>query len=92
MIAVQLARGRVAEIATRLGVTRQSARERWRDLDGEPTPKPGARPGENVLDELMEEAFGLGNGPGSGGVCEPLYLYPHSNGGAVDEQTGESVT
>ncbi|HWM02609.1 MAG TPA: PASTA domain-containing protein [Actinophytocola sp.] len=59
LIAVRTARGRSktwAEIATRLGVTRQSAWERWRDLDDVPTPTPAARPGENVLDELVEEA------------------------------------
>jgi hypothetical protein len=31
-----------AEIATRLGVTRQSAWERWRDLDEAPVPEPAA--------------------------------------------------
>jgi hypothetical protein len=39
--AVRAARGRAkswAEIATRLGVTRQSAWERWRDLDDTPSP------------------------------------------------------
>ena len=39
LAAVRAARGRAktwAEIATRLGVTRQSAWERWRDLDDEP--------------------------------------------------------
>jgi hypothetical protein len=32
-----------AEIATRLGVSRQSAWERWKDLDEEPSPPPPAR-------------------------------------------------
>jgi hypothetical protein len=43
MVAVRTARkhGKSwAEIATRLGVTRQSAWERWRDLDETPTPLP----------------------------------------------------
>jgi hypothetical protein len=155
-----------AEIATRLGVTRQSAWERWRDLDDEPASKPG-RPGEAVLDKLVEEAsreitrrasepavavpdvigldwetarrvllsaqlaaanadpdappsvtgmggtvvldqkpapgervrpgstvtLWLGRGPGSGGVREPLRPRPspRSTGGAVEEETGESV-
>jgi DNA-binding Lrp family transcriptional regulator len=33
-----------AEIATRLGVSRQSAWERWKDLDDEPAPVPPASP------------------------------------------------
>jgi len=47
LAAVRAARGRSkswAEIATRLGVTRQSAWERWRDLDDEP-----ARPSADSL-------------------------------------------
>ena len=39
-----------AEIATRLGVTRQSAWERWRDLDDAPTPS---------LDALIEREAGV---------------------------------
>jgi hypothetical protein len=35
-----------AEIATRLGVTRQSAWERWRELDERATPRPSERLGE----------------------------------------------
>jgi transposase-like protein len=170
LAAVRAARGNAkswAEIATRLGVTRQSAWERWRDLDDEQTGTPP--PPQDVLGELAEAAaheitrsrrettlvavpnvMGLewetahrvlnsarlvavtadpdgpplpvlqfngsvvvdqkpaagerlstgspvtlwfGRGPGSGGVREPLRPHPspRSTGGAVDEQTGESV-
>ena len=174
LAAVRAARGRSktwAEIATRLGVARQSAWERWRDLDDEPggtaaersedpltageramelaaaalgerararrspvvvpdviglewetarrvlssahlvavgadpdAPPPiaGLR-GEVVLDQKPAAGervpagsavtLWLGRGPGSAGVREPLRPYPspRSTGGAVDEQTGESV-
>lgn len=36
------------EIAVRLGVTRQSAWERWRDLDETPGPGPGPQPSEGA--------------------------------------------
>jgi PASTA domain len=55
--AVRAARDRAkswAEIATRLGVTRQSAWERWRDLDDSPPP---ARPSSRLSAE--EVAAGL---------------------------------
>lgn len=169
LAAVRTARGNAkswAEIATRLGVTRQSAWERWRDLDDEPAgsrasaqgapgdlaataareiagsqhgalvvvpdvtglewetahrvlasarlvavsadpdgpplpvlqfsgsvvveqkPAPGERrePGSPVT-------LWFGRGPGSAGVREPLRPHPspRSTGGAVDEQTGQSV-
>jgi PASTA domain len=169
LAAVRAARGNAkswAEIATRLGVTRQSAWERWRDLDDEQAAhQPGA---EDVLGDLVEAAtreitcsrrealvvvpdvtglewetahqvlasarlvavsadpdgppipvlqfsgsvvvdqkpapgerrepgapvtLWFGRGPGSAGVREPLRPRPspRSTGGAVDEQTGESV-
>jgi PASTA domain len=172
LAAVRAARGRAkswAEIATRLGVTRQSAWERWRDLDDEraATVKATAaeRPAEQamglaaaalgeraraqralvvvpdvvglewdtarrvlgsarlaaanadpdaappvlgldgyvVLDQKpaagetapagSSVALWLGRGPGSAGVREPLHPHPspRSTGGAIDEQTGESV-
>ncbi len=164
LAAVRAARGNAktwAEIATRLGVTRQSAWERWRDLDDE-------QPAQDVLGELVDAAareltrppretlvavpnvtglewetahrvlnsarlvavsadpdgpplpvlqftgsvvvdqkpaagervkagspvtLWFGRGPGSAGVREPLRPHPspRSTGGAVDEQTGESV-
>jgi transcriptional regulator with XRE-family HTH domain len=43
-----------AEIATRLGVTRQSAWERWRDLDEDPAPLTAAT--EAAADDLVAEA------------------------------------
>ncbi len=168
LAAVRAARGNAkswAEIATRLGVTRQSAWERWRDLDDEAA---GNRPAADVLGDLagaaareiarsprvatvvVPDVTGLewetahrvlasarlvavsadpdgppmpvlqfngtvvvdqkpapgerrepgspvtlwfGRGPGSAGVREPLRPRPspRSTGGAVDEQTGESV-
>jgi hypothetical protein len=169
LAAVRAARGNAktwAEIATRLGVTRQSAWERWRDLDDE---RPGTRsPTANVLGDLADAAareitrsrretlvvvpdvtglewetahrvlnsarlvavsadpdgppipvlqfngsvvvdqkpapgerlkagspvtLWFGRGPGSAGVREPLRPHPspRSTGGAVNEQTGESV-
>ncbi len=169
LAAVRAARGNAktwAEIATRLGVTRQSAWERWRDLDDEQAPSRAAAP--DVLGDLVADAereitrsrrealvtvpdvMGLewetahrvlnsarlvavsadpdgppipvlqfngslvvdqkpapgqrvkpgssvtlwfGRGPGSAGVREPLRPHPspRSTGGAVNEQTGESV-
>jgi hypothetical protein len=169
LAAVRAARGNAkswAEIATRLGVTRQSAWERWRDLDDEQAAnRPGA---SDLLGDLAEAAareiphsrrealvvvpdvtglewetahrvlasarlvavsadpdgppipvlqfngsvvvdqkpapgerrepgapvtLWFGRGPGSAGVREPLHPRPspRSTGGAVDEQTGESV-
>jgi hypothetical protein len=167
LAAVRTARGSAktwSEIATRLGVTRQSAWERWRDLDDEAA----ASPARDVLGDLADAAareitrarheslvavpdvMGLewetarrvlssarlvavsadpdgppipvlqtngsvvveqkpspgervkagspvtlwfGRGPGSAGVREPLRPRPspRSTGGAVDEQTGETV-
>jgi PASTA domain len=167
LAAVRTARGRSkswAEIATRLGVTRQSAWERWRDLDDEPARPPADQrsadeamdlaaaavgegaararrslvavpdvvglewdtarrvlssarltavgadpdapppsPGSVVVDQKPDAGqrvvagsavtLWLGRGPGSAGVREPLHPRPspRSTGGAVDEQTGESV-
>jgi transposase-like protein len=57
LAAVRAARGNAktwAEIATRLGVTRQSAWERWRDLDDEQTGTPS--PPQDVLGELTDAA------------------------------------
>jgi hypothetical protein len=45
-----------AEIATLLGVTRQSAWERWRDLDDEARPAP--RAARAMRDESSNEAVG----------------------------------
>jgi hypothetical protein len=44
-----------AEIATQLGVTRQSAWERWRDLDDAPRPTP--RPAREMLPEPYDQAI-----------------------------------
>jgi hypothetical protein len=58
LAAVRAARGRAkswAEIATRLGVTRQSAWERWRDLDETPT---RAAAEEAAAAELVTAALG----------------------------------
>jgi hypothetical protein len=61
MVAVRTARrhGKSwAEIATRLGVTRQSAWERWRDLDETPTP-PATSPDTSIdRNETIESAAG----------------------------------
>jgi hypothetical protein len=167
LAAVRAARGNAktwAEIATRLGVTRQSAWERWRDLDDEQPPT--RPPTQDVLADaaarevtrsrrettlvVVPDVTGLewetahrvldsarlvavsadpdgppipvlqfngsvvvdqkpapgerlkagspvtlwfGRGPGSAGVREPLRPHPspRSTGGAVNEQTGESV-
>jgi hypothetical protein len=165
LAAVRAARARSkswAEIATRLGVTRQSAWERWRDLDdesrtadprsaedamdlaaaaigegaararsalvvvpdvgglewdtarrvlssarlramGADPDAPPPWPGSVVLDQKPAAGervpagsavtLWLGRGPGSAGVREPLHPHPtpRATGGAVDEQTGESV-
>jgi hypothetical protein len=63
-----------AEIATRLGMTRQSAWERWRDLDGdeqsgasrvparsgdEPSPSEARRAGQRAVDEAARHAAAL---------------------------------
>ncbi len=60
LAAVRAARGRAkswAEIATRLGVTRQSAWERWRDLDDvPPVARPSAEDVAASLREATEEA------------------------------------
>ncbi|HEY0813022.1 MAG TPA: PASTA domain-containing protein [Pseudonocardia sp.] len=173
LAAVRAARGNAkswAEIATRLGVTRQSAWERWRDLDDEPRGEDvrGDVVSGRLVDEIKADAarelttsrrgalvvvpdvtglewetahrvlraarlvavsadpdgppipvlqsngsvvveqkpapgerrepgspvtLWFGRGPGSAGVREPLRPRPspRSTGGAVDEQTGESV-
>jgi len=159
LAAVRAARGNAkswAEIATRLGVTRQSAWERWRDLDDEPREDPLGAAAREVTSSrraalvVVPDVTGLewetahrvltsarlvavsadpdgppipvlqfsgsvvvdqkpapgerrepgspvtlwfGRGPGSAGVREPLHPRPspRSTGGAVDEQTGESV-
>ena len=77
LVAVRAARANRkswAEIATRLGMTRQSAWERWRDLDGdeqsgatraparsgdEPSPSQARRPGERAMDEAARHAAAL---------------------------------
>lgn len=56
--AVRTARGQRrswAEIAIRLGVTRQSAWERWRDLDEEPAAASGVDPTETVIAAAAQE-------------------------------------
>jgi hypothetical protein len=67
-----------AEIATRLGVTRQSAWERWRDLDERPPAATGpetvdeAMPLSLVVDELLDRAAqDLSRGSGSGPTGAP---------------------
>jgi hypothetical protein len=55
LVAVRAARRHTkswAEIATKLGVTRQSAWERWRDLD-DATPAPAESPADAVKDEAV---------------------------------------
>ena len=44
-----------AEIATHLGVTRQSAWERWRDLDDSPGGEPPLSPISRALDDAAEQ-------------------------------------
>jgi PASTA domain len=44
-----------AEIATKLGVTRQSAWERWRDLDDEPNAQTGETGPEAAIDAAVSE-------------------------------------
>ena len=136
-----------AEIATRLGITRQSAWERWRDLDTDPAPaRASARTATVTVPDVCGLTWGeaqsalvgallygisddpllppferaessgfvvieqkpaageqvqahstvtlwLRRGPGSAGVTAPLEPppTPRVRGGAVDEQTGESV-
>jgi hypothetical protein len=45
-----------AEIATNLGITRQSAWERWREFDEPTEARGGPDPGERVRDEIVEAA------------------------------------
>jgi transposase-like protein len=49
-----------AEIATHLGVTRQSAWERWRDLDDSPGGEPPLSPESTVLDDAAEHLLEMG--------------------------------
>ena len=49
-----------AEIATHLGVTRQSAWERWRDLDDSPGGEPQLSPESTVLDDAAEHLLEMG--------------------------------
>jgi PASTA domain len=49
-----------AEIATHLGVTRQSAWERWRDLDDSPGGEPRSSPQSTVLDDAAEPLVQMG--------------------------------
>ena len=78
--AVRAARGRAkswAEISTRLGVTRQSAWERWRDLDDSPTPRPSGRvPAEEVAVGLREAAEGAAAELMSAALDGPLVVVP----------------
>ena len=49
-----------AEIATHLGVTRQSAWERWRDLDDSPGGEPQRSPESAALDDAAEHLLEMG--------------------------------
>ena len=49
-----------AEIATHLGVTRQSAWERWRDLDDSPGGEPQLSPESTVLDDAAGHLLEMG--------------------------------
>jgi hypothetical protein len=49
-----------AEIATHLGVTRQSAWERWRDLDDSPRREPQLSPEATVLDDAASHLLEMG--------------------------------
>src|SRR5580698_10450690 len=49
-----------AEIATHLGVTRQSAWERWRDLDDSPRGEPPLSSESTVLDGASEHLLEMG--------------------------------
>jgi transposase-like protein len=49
-----------AEIATHLGVTRQSAWERWRDLDDSPGGEPQPSPEKTVLNDAAEHLLEMG--------------------------------
>lgn len=49
-----------AEIATHLGVTRQSAWERWRDLDDSPGGEPQPSPEKTVLNDTAEHLLEMG--------------------------------
>src|ERR1700722_10173740 len=49
-----------AEIATHLGVTRQSAWERWRDLDDSPGGEPQLSPESTVLNDAAEHLLEMG--------------------------------
>src|ERR1700735_1904452 len=49
-----------AEIATHLGVTRQSAWERWRDLDDSPAGEPQPSPEKTVLNDAAEHLLEMG--------------------------------
>src|ERR1700759_961942 len=49
-----------AEIATHLGVTRQSAWERWRDLDDSPGGEPQPSPPPTVLNDAAEHLLEMG--------------------------------
>jgi hypothetical protein len=49
-----------AEIATHLGVTRQSAWERWRDLDDSPGGEPQLSPESTALNDAAEHLLEMG--------------------------------
>src|SRR3984957_6157533 len=49
-----------AEIATHLGITRQSAWERWRDLDDSPRGEPQPSPEKTVLNDAAEHLLEMG--------------------------------
>jgi hypothetical protein len=80
--AVRAARGRAkswAEIATRLGVTRQSAWERWRDLDDSPasSARPSGRvPVEDVAGGLREAVEGAAAELMAAALDGPLVVVP----------------
>jgi hypothetical protein len=77
--AVRAARGRSkswAEIATRLGVTRQSAWERWRDLDDTPPPARRSLSAEEVAAGLREAAEGAATELMAAALDGPLVVVP----------------
>src|ERR1700733_1532230 len=49
-----------AEIATHLGIARQSAWERWRDLDDSPRGEPQLRPESTVLNDAAADLLAMG--------------------------------
>jgi PASTA domain-containing protein len=84
LAAVRAARGRAkswAEIATRLGVTRQSAWERWRDLDDTPqAPLRRSLSAEEVAAGLREAAEGAATELMAAALDGPLVVVPDVTG------------